>query len=114
MSKGCARAIERFIHAFKMASHRFFPHHNKSITATACVDSSTDRKIQNTIRKNFADCTILTVAHRLVSTSKCVRASYLSRDSVCLVCAQLVITLRLVLSQNSAADARKNILSFEK
>lgn len=33
--------------------------------ATACVDSETDRKIQETIRRNFGHCTIITVAHRL-------------------------------------------------
>lgn len=50
--------------------------------ATANMDSKSDQLIQDTIRKQFAECTVLTIAHRLTTVADSHRIMCLSKGRV--------------------------------
>ncbi|KAJ2689526.1 Multidrug resistance-associated protein 4 [Coemansia spiralis] len=50
--------------------------------ATANVDLETDRSVQELIRKEFSDCTVLTIAHRLETIMKSDRIIVMDRGAI--------------------------------
>lgn len=50
--------------------------------ATAAVDPGTEAAVHETIHKEFEDCTVLTIAHRLATVTSCDRIIVMDHGQV--------------------------------
>jgi ABC-type multidrug transport system fused ATPase/permease subunit len=66
----------------KLQCHVLFILHGSQDEATANVDSRTDALIQTTMKANFTNCTVITIAHRIDTVIDSDKILHLSKGQV--------------------------------
>ncbi|KAG5533852.1 hypothetical protein RHGRI_027896 [Rhododendron griersonianum] len=79
--------------------------------ATASIDNATDLILQRTIRTEFADCTVITVAHRIPTVMDCTMVLAISDVGLATIASMVVMIILTVLCNTPLAKLQRKFQS---